>query len=60
MNAGFINRRLSPIEFSTSRYIFKLLTMHGESKYGIYTYYIKSSQGKNIFDHLLDRIGKWI
>ena len=32
--------------------------MCGESKYVLSTYCIKLCHGKNIFDHMLDRIGK--
>ena len=35
-----------------------LPTMHGESKAEFSTYHIKFLHGKNIFDHILDRIGK--
>ena len=38
--------------------IVKLLTMRGESKSGLSTYYIKFYHGKNFFDHMLDRIGQ--
>ena len=38
--------------------IIKLLTMHGESKYGLYTYNINFLFGKNVFDAMLDRIGE--
>ena len=38
--------------------IFKLLTMRGESKAGLSTYYIKFRHGKNVFDAMLDRIGE--
>ena len=33
--------------------IVKLLTMRGESKAGVCTYYKKLSHGKNVFDHML-------
>ena len=36
--------------------IVKLITMHGESKYGFSTYYIKFQCGKTVFDEMLDRI----
>ena len=32
--------------------------MRGESKSGLYVYYIKLRHSKNVFDHMLDRIGK--
>ena len=32
--------------------------MRGESKSGLSTYYIKFCHGKNLFDHILDRIGQ--
>ena len=32
--------------------------MRGESKSGLSTYYIKLCHGKNVFDHMLDRIGE--
>ena len=38
--------------------IVKLLTMRGESKAGLSTYYIKLYHGKNVFDTMLDRIGE--
>ena len=38
--------------------IVNLLMMHGESKYGLSTYHIKFRHGKNVFDHMFDRIGK--
>ena len=44
--------------FSTFHDIVKLLTMCGESKSGLSTYYIKFHHGKIIFDHMLDRIGQ--
>ena len=36
--------------------IVKLMTMCGESKYGLSTYYIKLRHGKTVFDAMLDRI----
>ena len=30
--------------------------MHGDSKDGLHTYYIKFRHRKNVFDHMLDRI----
>ena len=45
------------IVFSTFHYIDKLLTMRGKSKSGLSTYYIKFCRGKNVFDHMIDRIG---
>ena len=46
------------IEFSAFHDIVKLLMIRGESKYGFSTYYIKLCHGKNIFDHMLGRIGQ--
>ena len=46
------------IGFPTFCDIFKLLTLHGESKSGLSIYYIKYRGGKTVFDHMLDRIGK--
>ena len=46
------------IGFTNFHDIVKLLTMRGESKYGLYTYYIEFCHGKNVFDHMLYRIGK--
>ena len=46
------------IVFATFRDIVELLTMCGDSKSGLYTYYIKLRHGKNNFDHILDRIGQ--
>ena len=34
------------------------MTLNGESKSGLSTYYIKFCHGKNVFDHILDRIGQ--
>ena len=38
--------------------IVKLLTLCGESTYVFSTYHIKFRHGKNVFDHMLDRIGR--
>ena len=38
--------------------IMKLITMRGESKYGLSSYYIKLLHGKTVFDAILDRIGE--
>ena len=46
------------IGFANFNYIFKLLTMRGESESGLSTYYIKFRHGKNFFDNLIDRIGQ--
>ena len=32
--------------------------MHGESKSGLSTYYIKFRHGNDVFDHIVDRIGE--
>ena len=32
--------------------------MRGESKSGLYTYYIKFLYGMNVFDDIIDRIGE--
>ena len=45
------------IVFETFRYIVTLLKMRGELKYGLSKYHIKFCHGKNVFDHMLDRIG---
>ena len=46
------------IGFPTFHDIVKLPRMLVESKYVLSAYYIKFSHGKNIFDHMLDRIGQ--
>ena len=46
------------IVFATFRDIVKLLVMHGDSKSGLSTYYIKLCRGKNVSDHMLYRIGQ--
>ena len=45
-----------PVKEPTFNYIVKLLTMCGESKAGLYTYYIKFLHGKTVFSTMLDRI----
>ena len=47
------------IGFDTFHDIVKLLTMRGESKSGLSAYYIKLGHGRNVFDHILDRIVQW-
>ena len=44
-------------EFATFHDIVNLLTVRGESKVGLSTYYINLCHGKS-FDHILDRIGQ--
>ena len=44
--------------FGIFRYIVKLLMVCGESKSGLYTYYIKLYNGNNVYDAILDRIGE--
>ena len=46
------------IGFPTFHDIVKLLTLRGDSKYGLSTYYIKIFHVKNVFDHIIDRIGQ--
>ena len=46
------------IEFATFFGIVKLLMIRGESKSGLYTYYIKFDHGNNVLDYMLDRIVK--
>ena len=46
------------MEFPTFHDIVKLLTLSGKSKSGLCTYYTKLRHGKDIFDHMLDRIGQ--
>ena len=38
--------------------ILKLLTIHGESKSRLSTYYIKLCHDKNVFDDMIGRIGE--
>ena len=47
------------IGFATFHDIVKLLKMRGESKSGLSKYFIKLCHGKNVFDHILDRIVQW-
>ena len=44
------------VGFNNVHDIVKLLTMCGESKYGLSTYYIKFRHGNNIFDDMIYRI----
>ena len=47
--------------FLTFCNIVKLLTLRGESKSGLSTYYKTFRHGKNVFfNHMLDRIVEWI
>ena len=46
------------IVFTTFNDIVKILTVCGESKSGLSTYYIKFCHDNNVFGHILDRIGK--
>ena len=48
------------ILFPTLCDIIKLLTFHGESKPGLFTYYIKFCHGKNVMIICLIGLGKWI
>ena len=45
-----------PVVETTFNDILKLLTMHGESKAGLFTYYIKLWHGDTVFDSMLDSI----
>ena len=45
-----------PVGEPTFKDILKLLTMHGASKSGLSTYYIKFRHDKTVFDAMLDRI----
>ena len=46
------------IRFITFNDIVKVLTLCVEPKSGLSIYYIKFCHSKNIFDHMLDRIGQ--
>ena len=46
------------IGFTTFQYIVKMLTMCGELKAVLSTYYKKLNYGKSVFDHMLDMIGQ--
>ena len=46
------------IGFPTLHDIVKLLTFHSESKSGLSIYFMKFRLGKNVFDHIVDRIGQ--
>ena len=46
------------IRFKNCHDIVKLLNLGCESKSGLSIYYIKPCLGKNIFDHMFDRIGQ--
>ena len=47
-----------PVEEPEFSDIVKLMTMCGESKDGLSTYYIKFRYEKTVFDAMLDRIGE--